>query len=497
MRDFTRIDGWVLEDGSLWFSDINPISGMEQNSFLFQQSSRIGMAHEDLIGHILKIASKRGTKPFPKNSITNDSKKRRVQVLFGGPSAERQVSLMSGTNAWFKLRRSKKFDAHPYLLDKDNSVWSLPYAYTLNHTVEEILENCKKGDHLSQEMSTYAKDIRQELGLPACERSFTPKKTPLSEFIQQAQDTDTFIYLGLHGCPGEDGTLQSLLDEASISYNGSKEMVSRLCMDKYKTADAIEKLGHPDIITLPKKIIHVEDSKKSLHAAWDELVSKHTSNTCIIKPQSDGCSAGIVHLKSKQELEKYINQIIAGHDCLPSHTFAYQSSILEMPRKGTQNFILEPFVETDSIQINRNTLTHTPNTGWLELTVGLQENKGQYRVFAPSITVAQSAVLSVEEKFQGGTGINITPPPTDIFPEDFTKKIQSIIETIAKSLAIKSYARIDLFANLNTEKIIVIEINSLPAITPSTVIFQQALKESPPIYPRQFFEMAIESSLDN
>ena len=37
MRDFARFDGWLLPDGNLWFSDFNPISGMEQNSFLFQR----------------------------------------------------------------------------------------------------------------------------------------------------------------------------------------------------------------------------------------------------------------------------------------------------------------------------------------------------------------------------------------------------------------------------------------------------------------------------
>ncbi|HEU0117540.1 MAG TPA: hypothetical protein VFR09_02800, partial [Alphaproteobacteria bacterium] len=34
MRDFARLDGWLLKDGSVIFSDFNPISGMEQNSFL-------------------------------------------------------------------------------------------------------------------------------------------------------------------------------------------------------------------------------------------------------------------------------------------------------------------------------------------------------------------------------------------------------------------------------------------------------------------------------
>lgn len=33
LQDAVRLDGWVLEDGSVWFSDVNLASGMEQNSF--------------------------------------------------------------------------------------------------------------------------------------------------------------------------------------------------------------------------------------------------------------------------------------------------------------------------------------------------------------------------------------------------------------------------------------------------------------------------------
>ena len=33
---------------------------------------------------------------------------------------------------------------------------------------------------------------------------------------------------------------------------------------------------------------------------------------------------------------------------------------------------------------------------------------------SPSITIAESSILSVEEKFQGETGINITPPSEEI-----------------------------------------------------------------------------------
>ena len=53
MRDFARLDGWVLDDGRILFTDMNPISGMEQNSFIFQQTSRIGMTHQEALCYVI------------------------------------------------------------------------------------------------------------------------------------------------------------------------------------------------------------------------------------------------------------------------------------------------------------------------------------------------------------------------------------------------------------------------------------------------------------
>ncbi len=59
MNDFVRIDGWLLDNGEIWFSDINPISGLEQNSFYFQQGARIGFSHQNLLYFILIIDCER------------------------------------------------------------------------------------------------------------------------------------------------------------------------------------------------------------------------------------------------------------------------------------------------------------------------------------------------------------------------------------------------------------------------------------------------------
>ena len=144
LNDFARFDGWVFPNGEIWFSDFNTISGMEQNSFLFQQTSQLGMSHTDLLHYVVKNSCLRQNINFPKISEKKiDSKRKPVSVIFGGSTSERQVSLMSGTNVWLKLRKSKTYKPKPYLLDFENNIWELPYALILNHTVEEIISNAE------------------------------------------------------------------------------------------------------------------------------------------------------------------------------------------------------------------------------------------------------------------------------------------------------------------------------------------------------------------
>ena len=81
------------------------------------------------------------------------------------------------------------------------------------------------------------------------------------------------------------------------------------------------------------------------------------------------------------------------------------------------------------------------------MTVGVLEKNGQYNSLNPSITIAQDGILSLAEKFQGGTGINITPPPEDIISKELLNKIKSNMELVAKTVGVEDYCRIDVFAN--------------------------------------------------
>ncbi len=97
----------------------------------------------------------------------------KVAVLLGGPSTEREVSLMSGNGVLAALRE-KGVDAHP----------------------------------------------------------FDPAERDLWEL---RRDGFTRVFIALHGRFGEDGTVQGALETLGIPYTGSGVMGSALAMDKWRT----------------------------------------------------------------------------------------------------------------------------------------------------------------------------------------------------------------------------------------------------------------------
>lgn len=97
----------------------------------------------------------------------------KVAVLLGGPSAEREVSFMSGRGVLAALRE-KGVDAHP----------------------------------------------------------FDPAERDLWEL---KRDGFARVFIALHGRFGEDGTVQGALETLGIPYTGSGVMASALAMDKWRT----------------------------------------------------------------------------------------------------------------------------------------------------------------------------------------------------------------------------------------------------------------------
>ena len=134
-------------------------------------------------------------------------------------------------------------------------------------------------------------------------------------------------------------------------------------------------------------------------------------------------------------------------------------------------FLVEKFVEKGNAK------------HFLEVTGGLithfKGSKLIYEMFEPSETLAEGEILSLEEKFLAGQGQNITPSRFSKNAKaqaEISKKVQEVLKKTAKVLNVEGYCRIDAFVRIydkNRLEVVIIEINSLPGMTPATAIFHQ------------------------
>lgn len=507
LRDFARIDGWLLPDGTVAVSDVNPISGMEQNSFLFIQAAQAGMTHRDVLRLVVSRAAARAGLAVPVDAWRAGAGRRAdrepVVVLFGGTTAERQVSVLSGTNVWLKLLHSDRFEPRPALLDRDGAAWALSYPTALRHTVEEIVAACEEAPASRAATERVAGDVAARLGLEAWQRSVggeRPRKLALEELVAGCR----FVFNALHGGPGEDGTLQHRLDALGVAYNGSGPGASALAMDKERTGRAVVAAGIDGVGSAPRRRVALPADPAE---AWAAAVAACGTPVLVVKPVADGCSAGVVALTGEGELAAYLEHLGRGATRIGAGTFSAlaDDQVVELPPDGADALLLEAFVSTDRVTVvpgdggSSRLDWEATGDGWVEVTVGVLGPAGALRALSPSMTIATAGVLSLEEKFMGGTGVNITPPPAPPLGRVRPEAVDAArrrIEAVAEALGIEGYARIDAFLHATTGEVVVIEANTLPGLTPSTVLYHQALAEDPPLYPRRLLERIIELGLE-
>lgn len=498
LRDVVRIDGWVMDDGRIWFSDFNLASGLEQNSFFFLQSAYLGWGHSELLNYILHVACKRrGITPPNLTRISETDDKLPVRVLFGGDSSERQVSLMSGTNVWLKLRKSQKYSPSPYLLDTDGFYWKLPYAATLRHTVEEVGAACNQMLEEMERLHNY----QESMGGRLCQNttfSIATLNSPICMSEQDFLQDNTQIFLAVHGGRGENGELQDVFKNADIRFTGSLSASARLCMDKYETGKVLENYGKHGILVAPKKKLDTGTllrlNQEKLKQLWERITEELKTRSLIIKPLNDGCSSGICKLTSPEDFKRYLDLLEKGAARMPAKYLPHVATPIEMPSTCPRYLLLETFVNSDKLILKNNKIEWKKNSGWVEITVGVLGARGALKALKPSVTVSSAEILSLEEKFQGGTGVNITPPPEPWVKPEAWKRAQINIQFVANTLGMNGFGRIDAFMNCNSGSVLIIEANSIPGLTPSTVIYHQALAEEPALTPTQFLETILEYS---
>ncbi len=480
---YARIDGFITPTGDVILNDPNTTSGMMPSSFFFHQAAEIGLNPSQFLTYIIRTSLQERIKEG-KRSLKNkqllialdksisDQKnstkeKARIAVVMGGYSSERHISVESGRNIFEKLSSSSKYEPVPVFLtgsDEQHRLFVLPINILLKDNADDIREKVVnfKGHHPI--LVEIAKETASITSRYVNSTIQDPKEISYKELSELVDG----VFIALHGRPGEDGGMQKELEKYHLPYNGSGIESSQTTINKFETNRILREHG---ISVANHRMVFKHEWETEGEALLTQIESGF-NYPIIAKPSDDGCSSAVKKINTRDGLRAYI-RLMFGEEAIQG---SKSSEILnlkykeEFPQKNY--FLIEDLV-------SKNDATH-----FLEVTGGLMTRYDKdggivYEIFEPSEALANGDVLSLEEKFLAGEGQNITPARYTKNKVDYEKvasEVRKTLKRVAEILNIQGYARIDAFVRVyddNTSETIIIEVNSLPGMTPATCIFHQ------------------------
>jgi len=480
---YARIDGFISKDGTVFLNDPNTTSGMMPSSFFFHQAAEIGLNPSQFLTYIirtsLKERIKEGKRSLHMKQLLKDldtmidqqksssKKKIRIAVVMGGYSSERHISVESGRNIYEKLSSSTKYEPLPVFLtgsDEQHRLFVLPINILLKDNADDIREKVVHFKGLHPIIEKIAKETESITSRYVGHSLKYPKEISYQELSEMVDG----VFIALHGRPGEDGSMQKELEKYHLPYNGSGIQSSRITINKFETNRILRENG---ISVANHRMVYKKEWIENKEGLLD-LIESGFAYPIIAKPSDDGCSSAVKKIKNRAELKAYIRLMFGEEsiqDSESSKTLGLKYNE-EFPQKDY--FLIEDLV-------SKGNAKH-----FLEVTGGLMTRYNdageiEYEIFEPSEALATGDVLSLEEKFLAGEGQNITPARYTSNKEDYEQvasEVRATLKRVAQILNIQGYARIDAFVRVfegNKSETIIIEVNSLPGMTPATCIFHQ------------------------
>lgn len=229
------------------------------------------------------------------------------------------------------------------------------------------------------------------------------------------------VFIALHGAMGENGQLQATLDVLGIHYTGTGYIGSLLAMDKDISKKLLCQSGIP---TANWVTICLEG--KPLCSSMDHILSA-IGLPCVVKPCSAGSSVGVSIVYDVPELK----------------------NALEVACKVEKNILVEKMI---------------PGR---EFSVGILDGEA-----LPVIEIIpKQGFYDYKNKYQAGAAQEVCP--AELSAEE-TKKVQRLALRVHQVLRLGDYCRIDFILD-NEDEFICLEANTLPGMTPTSLLPQEAL----------------------
>jgi len=217
--------------------------------------------------------------------------RRRVLLLFGGRSAEHDVSRATAVAVASALDRSK-YDVVPVAITTDG-------RWLLADDAVAQLEGARDALPAAFAVSGSPVELPSEPG--RAELVKLGSGSPLA--------VDVVLPL-LHGPYGEDGTVQGLLELAGLPYVGAGVLGSAVGMDKIMMKRAFAAAGLPQARYLALRDTH--DAGE-----FADRVERELGLPCFVKPSNMGSSVGVSKVRTRAELTSAI-----------AHAFGYDEWII-------------------------------------------------------------------------------------------------------------------------------------------------------------------------
>lgn len=224
------------------------------------------------------------------------------------------------------------------------------------------------------------------------------------------------VFMALHGANGEDGRIQAAFDLFGIKYTGTDYLSSALAMDKGISKRLFQSNGipTPSGISMTKTNCEREFKKTGL------------TLPCVVKPCRGGSSIGISIVRTEEEYNRALEE-----------AFRWEEEV-----------VIEDYVEGR------------------EFSVGVIEDKA-----LPIIEIApKEGFYDYKNKYAAGSTVETCPAELS---EELTKEMQHYAEMVAKVLGLSTYSRMDFLLD-KTDRIFCLEANTLPGMTPTSLLPQEA-----------------------
>lgn len=222
------------------------------------------------------------------------------------------------------------------------------------------------------------------------------------------------VFLGLHGACGEDGRVQAAFDLLGIPYTGSGYLGSAIAMDK----DFTKRLARADGVLTPNWQ-YISVTPDTLEALVSGLVLP-----CVVKVPAGGSSIGVTICHDRESLKKALSDGLG------------------------QRLLVEDYIDGR------------------EFSCGVLDGEA----LPPIEIIPKAGFYDYQNKYQPGATTEVCP--AEISPTA-AQAMEAAALQVHQLLGLGSYSRSD-FRMTAAGDIYFLEVNTLPGMTPTSLIPQEA-----------------------